>query len=174
MDAIKFLLKEHNKIRSAFKNIKKSIKLETKQKLFSILAKKLVIHETMEQKKWYPSLKKEINDNKLIKHLVSEEKSAAKAIKRLKKVKSETTWINQCNELNQDVEHHASQEENELFPIVLENLEKQKLIKLGETLNQFKKQHEKGLNNKKIKRKSGKHTKHPRKSQSSVLNIFTW
>lgn len=145
MNAIKFLLHEHNKIRTAFKNIHGSSRIKTKQRLFAKLAKKLVVHETMEQKKWYPKIKKELSNNALLKHLVSEEKSAAKAIKKLQKISSENKWLEKFEALNEDVEHHAVEEEEELFPLVGMSLGRQTLMEIGKVLNQYKTQHERGL-----------------------------
>lgn len=86
MDAIDFLTKEHEKVRNAFAEIKdESHREETQRKLFDTLCAMLIRHETMEQKLWYPRLKKFNNLDKIIKHLISEEKDAEKMIKELKK-----------------------------------------------------------------------------------------
>jgi hemerythrin superfamily protein len=142
MDAIKFLLKEHNKVRRIFKDINKSSRRDlTKRKMFKKLCNDLVVHEAMEQKKWYPTLKKNNNLKETIKHLLSEEKKAAKAIKSFKKIRSQEEWNNKFLEFKNDVEHHASEEEKKLFPKVKKYFDEVELKKLGKEMHQFKKYH---------------------------------
>src|SRR5437899_742586 len=93
MDAIKFLLKEHNKIRKTFTKIKKKSREVTQKKIFDLLCKDLVRHEKMEQKIWYPYLKKHTHLKNKIKHLLKEEKTAAKAIKEFKKIKNSESGL---------------------------------------------------------------------------------
>jgi len=140
MDAIKFLLKEHNKVRRIFKDInKKSRRDLTKRKIFKELCHDLIVHETMEQKKWYPTLKKNKDLKDTIKHLLSEEKKAAKTIKTFKNIKSPEEWNKKFFEFKNDVEHHASEEEEKLFPKVKKLFDEAELKKLGKEMYQFKK-----------------------------------
>ena len=56
---------------------KKILRQKMKQKKFDAFCSDLINHEKMEEKAWYPVLKKDKELNKVIKHLISEEKSAA-------------------------------------------------------------------------------------------------
>lgn len=58
MDAIIFLKQEHKKIRQQLAAISISTNEKTKLSKFNNLCKDLVRHETMEQKVWYPVLRK--------------------------------------------------------------------------------------------------------------------
>lgn len=142
MDAIKFLIKEHNHVRRVLKDINKKSRTEAaKKKIFKGLCKELVVHETMEQKVWYPNFKTNPKLNKTVKHLVTEEKTAAKAIKAFKKIKTQEKWEEKFAEFKTDVEHHAHEEETKLFPKVKKVLDKDELAEIGKKLRKFKLAH---------------------------------
>ncbi|ABS78479.1 hemerythrin [Coxiella burnetii] len=140
MDAIDFLTKEHEKVRNAFAEIKdESHREETQRKLFDTLCAMLIRHETMEQKLWYLRLKKFNNLDKIIKHLISEEKDAEKMIKELKKVNEHQAWEKKLVKFNNDVERHASEEEERLFPKVAEMLSEKELKEIGREMQELAK-----------------------------------
>lgn len=142
MNAIAFILKEHAIIRKSFRLIhKKNQTLSNKKRLFKQLAAFLKLHESMEQKIWYVYLKKHTKLNPIIKKLISAEKSAAKAITKIKKLKMEATFEKNLLKLNKDVEQHATQEETKLFPKVNRIVDKAELNLLGKKLQAFKTKH---------------------------------
>ena len=141
MDAIKFLLKEHNKIRKTFTKIKSKSRETTKHKMFDFLCKDLVRHEKMEQKIWYPYLKKNTPLKNKIKHLLKEEKTAAKVIKEFKKIKNPEKWEKKFLAFKKDVSHHANEEETKLFPKVKKSLENSELKLIGEQFHAYKNKH---------------------------------
>ncbi len=142
MNAIKFILKEHAKIRAAFKLIAKSNSSDAvKIRKLMALCKYLVVHETMEQKLWYPYLKANTKLTTVIKHLVSEEKTAAKVIERFKKMKKKTDWENEWEDkfekFKDDVDHHADEEDKKLFPKVVLQVDETELRSIGKKLQAF-------------------------------------
>lgn len=140
MDAIHYLRQEHSKFRKTLKQIK-TIKDESKkQKKFNVFCKDLIRHEIMEQKKWYPILRKDQQLNYIIKHLLTEEKSAADAIKKFKKIGYGLMWKLRFYKFSHDVDHHAREEEQELFPKVRKKFTKTELIALGIKMRKFKSQ----------------------------------
>lgn len=143
MNAIKFLTNEHDKIRACFKKIKSESNTEEQKKEFEEFSKMLLRHEKMEQTVWYPELEKCDSEhiNKTIEHLICEEKEAKKLIEEMKDLKSDTEWETKFTKLNTDVEHHASEEENKLFPTVSELLNEDKLEALGKKMVEFANQH---------------------------------
>lgn len=139
MNAITFLIKEHNKVRRGLKEIsKKSHRYTTKRSLLNSLCRDLIIHENMEHKVWYPHFK---NNKKLkteVKHLLSEEKGAEKAIKKLKSIKTEEEWEEKFYKFKKDVEHHAHEEEHKLFPNVKAILDEDQLELIGKEMRKFR------------------------------------
>jgi hemerythrin superfamily protein len=138
MDAITYLRQEHSKFRKTLTMISKLENVNTKKSKFDAFCKDLVRHETMEQKVFYPVLRKfpELKDN--INHIVGEEKSAAKAIKNFKKVSFDFMWKLRFYKFKHDVNHHAKEEEQGLFPKVRKLLNKNELNNLGKKMKAFK------------------------------------
>lgn len=141
MHAIKYLLQEHNKFRKKFKAIVGKIaRQQNPQQMYQNLTKDLTNHEKMEQKVWYPYLKKTTGLTMVIKHLVAEEKKAAQAISKIKKIKNKETWDDKVEQLKTDVEHHANEEETKLFPKVNRMLDNTDLNMIGNKMVKFKRQ----------------------------------
>lgn len=138
MDAIKYLRNEHSKVRKMFAIVSK-ISDEKKKKIkFKLLCKDLVRHEKMEQRVWYPVLQKDPKLKAIIKHLLSEERAAAKAIKQLNKRSLEIIWKLRFTKFKNDVNHHAKDEEKKLFPKVRKAYSKKELSELGSKMRKFK------------------------------------
>lgn len=138
MDAIQYLKQEHNKFRKVLKQISAAKDETQKQRKFEAFCQDLLSHEKMEQKMWYPVLQQDKDLNKIIKHLLSEEKSAAAAIKKFKKTGYGLMWKLRFVKLSHDVDHHATEEEQELFPKVQKKLTKTELNALGTKMRKFK------------------------------------
>ncbi len=139
MNAIKFLIKEHDKVRTMLSDISNDFhRAETKRKLFDELSQELLRHEKIEQTVWYPLLKKNKALTDLIPHLISEEKSAARAVNAIEKITSQGDWEEKFSEFRSDVEHHAKEEETKLFPQVENILSQSELEKIGKEMLEFK------------------------------------
>ncbi|HRD71165.1 MAG TPA: hemerythrin domain-containing protein [Legionella sp.] len=139
MNAIDFLINEHNKVRTLFADINDSShKLETKKKIFDTIHDELIRHEEMEQSVWYPELKSDKRLYDTVKHLISEEKDAKKLMERLSKIKQSEEWEKEVKKLQEDVEHHAREEEKELFPAVSKIMEEAELLRIGKEMRVFK------------------------------------
>lgn len=140
MNAIDFLIKEHNSVRAMLMDIcDDSHRYETKKKIFDKLSHDLIRHETMEHEVWYPLFKNKLPDT--VKHLVKEEQGAERAIKKLDSLKTEQAWSEHFVKFKQAVEHHAEEEENELFPEVQKILSEKELKEIGLKMHTFKREH---------------------------------
>lgn len=138
MDAIAYLRQEHSRFKKTLALISKISDEKIKIKKFDSFCNELVRHETMEQKIWYPVLRKKIELRDIIKHLISEEKSAAQTIKKFKKMHFGIMWRLRYYKFKHDVNHHAKEEEQELFPEVRKLLTKKELNELGAKMRKFK------------------------------------
>ena len=140
MNAIDFLLKEHNRVRKMLRTISDdSHHYATQKKQFQILAQDLLRHETMEHEVWYPHFKEKLPSE--VQHLLTEEKHAEKAIKKMSDLKTEEAWKKEFLKFKSAVEHHASEEETELFPEVEKILSERELEKIGLEMFDFKMQY---------------------------------
>lgn len=140
MNAIDFLIKEHNKVRKLLTDIdEQPHHYETKRKMFELVSADLMRHESMEQTLWYPCFKSKLPET--VKHLVTEENFAEKAIKKLEALKTEDVWEKYFSKFKDDVEHHADEEESDLFPEVQKLLSESELEQIGKKMYEFKKKH---------------------------------
>lgn len=139
MNAIEFLVKEHNRVRKLLENISdESHRYKTKRKMFEALGNDLVRHEEMEHKVWYPHLRDDLQLNEEIKHLLKEENYAEREIERLSAIKSEAVWEEHFAKFKKEVEHHAKEEEMQLFPEVKKLLSRGALEQIGTEMYHFK------------------------------------
>jgi len=140
MNAIDFLIKEHNRVRKMLRTISnESQHYEMQKKQFQALSQDLIRHETMEHEVWYPHFKDKLPDT--VKHLLTEEQHAEKAIKKMKELKTEEEWQQQFLKFKNAVEHHASEEETNLFPEVAKILSEKELEEIGMELFDYKLHH---------------------------------
>lgn len=139
MNAIDFLIKEHDRIRAMLKDITDtSHRFETKKALFNTLKDFLIRHESMEQTVWYPHLKNVVKLENDVKHLISEEKHAAAAIKEIEHTSTEEAWEQKFSKIKKDVGHHAEEEESKLFPRAAKILTEEELEMIGKKMLEFK------------------------------------
>jgi hemerythrin superfamily protein len=137
MNAIEFLIKEHDRVRRGLSDISdKSHHYETKVKMFHQLCQELIRHETMEHKVWYPHFRNKLNGT--VKHLLTEEKNAETAIKQFETIKTQEAWEEKFSKFKKDVAHHAYEEEHQLFPEVKKILSEKDLEQIGKDMREFK------------------------------------
>ncbi|WP_298627614.1 hemerythrin domain-containing protein [uncultured Legionella sp.] len=140
MNAIDFLIKEHNHVRNLLVDVlNPSHRFDTRQKIFADLSSDLLRHETMEHTVWYPHFKSKVPDT--VKHLLKEEQHAEREIKKINELKSEDAWLTHLMKFSEDVEHHAREEEGKLFPEVKAILSEQELEQIGKQMQHFKKEY---------------------------------
>jgi hemerythrin superfamily protein len=141
MNAIKFLVNEHEKVRKLMTEIADpSHREETKKKMFDTVCQELLRHESMEETIWYPKLKNDTKLAPIIKHLISEEKKAEKLMKEFAEIKSDEQWDKKFADFRKEIEHHASEEEEKLFPVVSTLLSVEQLEEIGQEMKEFKKE----------------------------------
>lgn len=138
MDAILYLRTEHSKFRKTLAAISKIADDKIKKKKFNLFCQDLIRHEKTEEKVFYPVLRKHTELRDILKHLLSEEKSAAKAIQKFKQTHFNIMWKLRFAKFKHDVDHHAKEEEQELFPKVRKIFNKKELNTLGIKMKKFK------------------------------------
>lgn len=139
MNAIQLILNQHARIRKFLSQLSKSKTSSAQRTLFKRLSAFLISHETMEQKVWYPFLKKNTKLKTTITHLITEEKTAAKEISKIKKIKSNEIFEEKLMELKKSVSHHAKEEETKLLPHVKKIIDDSELKQVGKRMSEFKK-----------------------------------
>ena len=144
MNAIQLLINEHNKVRKLLKDIQEGTHDSSRKKeLFKKLRHDLLRHEKMEQTIWYPHFKDSDKLDKTVQHLIVEEKEAHHEIQDLNKVESDTEWNANFSKFKKDVEHHAAEEEEKLFPVIKKILTEAELEKIGKEMLAFEAEYDK-------------------------------
>jgi hemerythrin superfamily protein len=154
MDAIELLTNDHNKVRQLFRDFNGgggltglvrrtvgSVSTGERHKAVQQVCKELEMHTRIEEQIFYPAvtalgdrdLKKQI-DEALREHAtVKQEVARLKATKR-----DEAALDDQMSRLEKDVEHHATEEEKEMFPRLEEIMPEEKRQELARRMQALK------------------------------------
>ena len=130
MDAIELLKTQHGEMKGLFKRIEMAEEDE-EQDLFEQLADALAVHAAIEEKHFYPATKN-ARTEELLQEAVEEHLSAKRLSADLMEMSPEDPQFDaKLSVLEEQIEHHVEEEENELFPKVRKMLEKEELEDLG-------------------------------------------
>lgn len=140
-NAVDLIQQDHDYIRNTIKQLDKNLdsNVAESRSIFKTLKEFLVKHETMEQKIWYPALEKKDPDlDKIISDLKKQEKDAGHAIDEIEKIKDDKEWASKVKTFTKDVDNHAKNEENNLFPKVKKAIAQSELEDIGKKLEEYK------------------------------------
>jgi hemerythrin superfamily protein len=130
VDAIELLKTQHQEVKDLFNRIEKA-EDDQKQDLFEQLADSLAVHASIEEKHFYPATKN-ARTEELLQEAVEEHLSAKRLIADLLEMSPDDPQFEaKVSVLQEQIEHHVKEEENELFPKVRKMLEKDELEDLG-------------------------------------------
>ena len=143
MEATTLLKKDHLKVKELFKRFESAgdRAAQTKQRLFDEIKADLDAHAAIEEEIFYPAMQavrsKEVQD------LVLEAIEEHKVVKTLLKEIAELTPADEefdakMKVLKENVEHHADEEEEEMFPQAEEHLSEERRVELGEQMQSRK------------------------------------
>jgi len=146
MDAIMLLIGDHNQVRGLFKRFKTADEAgdtETAAKLSAQIIKELEVHTKIEEVHFYPACREagvegleDIVDEGMQEHHVVD--VLIDEIKALEPDADE--WSAKMKVLIENVEHHAEEEEKDMFPKCRRPLGAEKLKELAEKMDGLKKQ----------------------------------
>ena len=139
MDALELLTADHNRVRglfSQFKDAEEADKTAEQSELAGKIVEELEIHTTIEEEIFYPSvhdLSSEIGE--VVDEGLEEHHVAKTLIGELPSLEAGSDqWVAKMKVLIESVEHHAEEEENEMFPKVRSATDASKREALGEKL----------------------------------------
>jgi hemerythrin superfamily protein len=145
-DAIALLKEDHKKVKGLFADLEKSSMRggPRAQKLVAQIDKELTIHTTIEEEIFYPAFRDAVRskDDKKMYFEAKEEHHVVKLV--LPEVKEGGMAVEEfaakCKVLKELVEHHADEEEKEMFPEARKVLSRPELQELGDRMAARKKQ----------------------------------
>lgn len=141
MNALDLLKQDHQKVKDLFKQFEANNDQNANQEIVESIKVELDIHAHVEESIFYPTLEDQ-NDDELI-ELVDESLEEHQEVKDLLKdidglTEDRQQLRSKVMELRQKVEHHAEEEESELFPRVRKVLPEEDLERMGEEIESEK------------------------------------
>jgi hemerythrin superfamily protein len=136
MDAITLLTKDHDEVRSLFEQFRTAqdagngqLMRSTAEKVFA----ELQVHTTIEEEIFYPASRGEDEEiDETLDESLQEHHVVDVLMEEMGGIESGSDeWVAKMTVLIENVEHHAEEEEKELFPDVREELGDDRLSELG-------------------------------------------
>jgi hemerythrin superfamily protein len=134
MDAIDLLESQHREVEDLFSKLEDAKDKRAKTKLFQELADNLAIHAAIEEHHFYPAVRAERTEDILLESL--EEHLGIKRILAdlLALDAGDATFDAKIKVLQEQVEHHVGEEEDDLFPKVRKLFDDERLEAIGQEM----------------------------------------
>ena len=117
MSAIAMLKADHKKVKKLFDQFEDAKGRKAKKKIVKSALQELNVHATLEEKIFYPSVRKEIDDEDLMNEADEEHHVAKVLIAELEEMNgSESHYDAKFSVLSENVRHHIKEEEGEMLP----------------------------------------------------------
>lgn len=130
MKATSLLENQHRKVEALFKKLESG--RSEPEPLLEELANNLAAHMAIEQDIFYPAIKQV--DEDVVNESYEEHALAEVALKRLLAATDDESFKARLTALKELIEHHVTEEEEELFPEVEKALDEDMLEQLGKTM----------------------------------------
>lgn len=147
MDALELLKSDHDTVRALFRSFEEAEESEDAGRMGEIARQifmELEIHTAIEEEVFYPEAERagpEVEE--LVKEGVEEHHVVDVLIGELQSLQpNDEVFAPKMTVLIENVEHHAEEEESEMFPKLREAFGDEQLQRIGEALQQAKQRHE--------------------------------
>lgn len=121
-DALNILTNDHSKVKklfAEFEKLKESGSEKRKTALVEQICKELEIHTELEEKIFYPAIRREIEDDDIMDEALVEHAGAKDLVEQLKDARpGDELYAAKVTVLGEQVAHHIKEEEGEMFPKV--------------------------------------------------------
>lgn len=134
MDAIALLKHQHREVEALFEELESHDESVDKVAIFKEIADSLAMHASIEEMHFYPAVREKRTEDILLESL--EEHLGIKRViaDLLKTSGSEDTFSAKLKVLQEQVEHHVEEEEQDLFPKVKKIFKQDELLSLGQLM----------------------------------------
>src|SRR5215216_3496826 len=140
MDPFELLKTDHRKVEQLFTELE-SASGKGKLQVFEQIKTELELHTHIEEKIFYPALEEPEETHDLALEAYEEHAVVKDLLKQLGRAKTaDDEWEAQAKVLQENVEHHVQEEENELFEKAESALGEEELEELGERMAAEKEQ----------------------------------
>jgi hemerythrin superfamily protein len=136
MNAIEMLKQQHREVEALFAQFKKAKSSGPQRKIFEQIADALAVHATIEEKHFYPAVKKQATEDLLLESL-EEHLEIKRVIADLLVLDAkDPTFEAKVTVLEEDVQHHVGEEEKDLFPKVQKLFDEETLEAIAEAMEE--------------------------------------
>lgn len=134
VNAVDMLESQHREVEDLFAKLEKADRGDRKQKLFTQIADKLAVHASIEEEAFYPAVKAKRTEDILLESL--EEHLGIKRVLAdlIDLDASDETFDAKTKVLQEQVEHHVGEEEDDLFPKVKKIFDEETLIAIAQQM----------------------------------------
>lgn len=133
MDVFKLLKKDHRTVEQLFKKMQQTKQSSQKLQLRDELARELLVHAKAEERSFYPQARQVVEAKDIVKEGLEEHHEAEEQVKRLLGMEPDDDGFDDLLiELQEAVEHHVNEEENEMFPTLQEHWDRGRQQEIAE------------------------------------------
>ena len=116
-EAINLLIQDHQEVESLFLAYERSVDSAEKVRLAERICLDLKAHTWLEEKFFYPAVRKATGEDELIDHALEEHAEAKKLVSQIESaLAADASFDALMVELREAIDAHVSEEEDELFP----------------------------------------------------------
>jgi hypothetical protein len=141
MDALKLLKTDHDEVKKMLADLEDTTERaeKTRTEGLATLKHELEIHEAIEEEIFYPALKEHPKTKDLALEGYEEHHVVDTIMGELEGVEpSDETWMAKFSVMKENLEHHISEEEDEMFPKVEQVFDDEELEDLGNRMQERK------------------------------------
>ncbi len=143
MDAIQLLKADHDEVRALFEQFRQAQEAEDSERMKEVqkqIFSELETHTRIEEEIFYPAVRSADEEElgETVDEGVQEHHVVKVLMREIEDVSGEDTFVAKMKVLMENVEHHADEEESEMFPDVREKMDQARLEELGAELEAAK------------------------------------
>ncbi|HEX7315358.1 MAG TPA: hemerythrin domain-containing protein [Pyrinomonadaceae bacterium] len=143
MNAFQLLKEDHQKVSGIFQQLEPTTERaeKTRTELFAKLNEELTIHAKVEEAVFYPAIKQAAETREIVLEGFEEHHVVKLLLKELESLPVDTEqWTAKLKVLQENVEHHVEEEEQEMFQKARQVLSEDDINRLGAEMEQMKQQ----------------------------------
>lgn len=143
MDALDLLKQDHETMKKLLSELEKTEQPKKKRELYLQIHQELKLHEKLEETLLYPELQEHRETSDVAEEGYQEHHIADVMAEEMKSIDADDEVFDaKAKVLKELIEHHIEEEEGEMFPKARKVLGKERLMELGDEMEDMKEENE--------------------------------
>ncbi|HMV51327.1 MAG TPA: hemerythrin domain-containing protein [Blastocatellia bacterium] len=139
MNALELLKEDHEKVSALFEQAEAAKGHQQKKQVYEKIASELETHTYIEETIFYPAIRESDDLKDLVLESIEEHKQVKTLIREINNLTGDNDKFDaKLTVLQENVEHHVEEEENDMFPQVEQYMDESRLEELGRELEAAK------------------------------------